>query len=78
MICVTLLDLAEKHTSDIMPGYTHMQRAQPITLGHWLMAYFEMFLRDIGRVQAAKAAADSMPLGSGALAGTVFAIDRQR
>jgi argininosuccinate lyase len=75
-LCATLLDLAEKHAGDIMPGYTHMQRAQPITLGHWLMAYFEMFLRDIGRVQAAKAAADSMPLGSGALAGTVFAIDR--
>ena len=73
-----LLDAAEAHKADIMPGYTHMQKAQPITLGHHLCAYAEMFRRDIGRFQAAKAAADAMPLGSGALAGTTYPLNRAR
>jgi len=73
----TLLSLAEKHAEDVMPGYTHLQRAQPVTLGHHLMAYFEMFRRDMLRVQHAKAAADVCPLGSGALAGTTYPLDRE-
>ena len=73
----TLLSLAEKHAQDVMPGYTHLQRAQPITLGHHLMAYFEMFRRDIIRVQNARRAADCCPLGSGALAGTTYPLDRE-
>ena len=73
----TLLDLAEKHAQDVMPGYTHLQRAQPVTLGHHLMAYFEMFRRDMIRVQHAKEAADCCPLGSGALAGTTYPLDRE-
>lgn len=72
-----LLTLAEKHAGDVMPGYTHMQRAQPVTLGHHLMAYFEMFRRDMIRVRQAREAADSCPLGSGALAGTTYPLDRE-
>ncbi len=72
-----LLDLAEKHFGDVMPGYTHMQRAQPVTLGHHLMAYFEMFRRDMIRVRNAKTAADCCPLGCGALAGTTYPLDRE-
>ena len=59
-----------------MPGYTHLQRAQPITFGHHLMAYAEMFLRDIGRMQDALKRMDVCPLGSGALAGTTYPLDR--
>ena len=73
----TLLSLAEKHAGDVMPGYTHLQRAQPVTLGHHLMAYFEMFRRDILRVKNARDAADCCPLGSGALAGTTYPLDRE-
>ena len=73
----TLLRLAEKHAQDVMPGYTHLQRAQPITLGHHLMAYFEMFRRDMIRVRHAREAADCCPLGSGALAGTTYPLDRE-
>ena len=76
ILCHSLLNLAEGHAEDIMPGYTHMQQAQPITLGHWLMAYFQMFLRDIGRFRAAEDAADEMVLGSGALAATTYPLDR--
>jgi argininosuccinate lyase len=72
-----LLTLSEKHAGDVMPGYTHLQRAQPVTLGHHLMAYFEMFRRDMIRVQNAKKAADSCPLGCGALAGTTYPLDRE-
>ncbi|MBE5783072.1 MAG: argininosuccinate lyase [Clostridiales bacterium] len=72
-----LLTLAKKHAGDVMPGYTHLQRAQPITLGHHLMAYFEMFKRDMIRVQHAKEAADVSPLGSGALSGTTYPLDRE-
>lgn len=72
-----LLKTASLHTGTVMPGYTHMQKAQPITLAHHLMAYFEMFRRDVGRVRDCKARMDSMPLGSGALAGTTYALDRE-
>ena len=73
----TLLSLAERHAGDVMPGYTHLQRAQPVTLGHHLMAYFEMFRRDMIRVRHARESADSCPLGSGALAGTTYPLDRE-
>jgi argininosuccinate lyase len=62
----------------VMPGYTHMQRAQPVTFGHHLMAYAEMFLRDAGRLKDAEKRMDYCPLGSCALAGTTYPIDRER
>lgn len=73
-----LLDMADKHLDTVMPGYTHMQKAQPITLAFHLMAYFQMFRRDAGRFLSVKDAADVMPLGSGALAGTTYPLDRER
>lgn len=73
----TLLDLAGAHADTIMPGYTHLQRAQPISFGHHLMAYFEMLLRDLGRLGDCAARLNVLPLGSGALAGTVFPLDRE-
>lgn len=76
-LCEGLLTLAHKHAGDVMPGYTHLQRAQPITLGHWFMVWFEMFLRDLRRVHHAKEAADCLPLGAGALAGTTYPLDRE-
>jgi len=72
----TLLDLAELHVETIMPGFTHTQRAQPVTLGHHLLAYVSMFERDLERFQQAYARLDLSPLGSSALAGTTFPIDR--
>lgn len=72
-----LLDLAEKNIKIMMPGYTHLQRAQPLLFSHHLMAYFEMLERDKERFLAAGREADVMPLGSGALAGTSFGIDRE-
>ena len=71
-----LCDRAEEYADTVMPGYTHLQRAQPITFGHHLMAYAEMFLRDIGRMQDALKRMDVCPLGSGALAGTTYPLDR--
>lgn len=71
-----LVDLTELHTETVMPGYTHLQRAQPVTLGHHLMAYFQMFQRDVDRLNDCYKRTDSMPLGSGALAGTTFPLDR--
>ncbi len=67
---------AEQYADTIMPGYTHMQRAQPITFGHHLMAYAEMLLRDISRLDDCYKRMDEMPLGSCALAGTTYPIDR--
>ena len=67
---------ALQHKSDVMPGYTHLQRAQPITFGHHLMAYAEMFLRDLGRLEDDKNRMDELPLGAGALAGTTYPLDR--
>lgn len=69
--------LAHDHVDTIMPGYTHLQKAQPVTLGHHLMAYFEMFKRDLGRLDDCYARTDVMPLGSGALAGTTYPLDRE-
>lgn len=73
----TLCDIAEEHTETVMPGYTHLQRAQPITFGHHLMAYVQMLLRDIGRLQDTYKRMNVMPLGSGALASTTYPIDRR-
>ena len=72
-----LVELAEEHTDTIMPGYTHLQKAQPITLAHHLMAYFEMFKRDIDRLSDCRRRMNVMPLGSGALAGTTYPLDRE-
>jgi len=71
-----LLDQAEAHADSVMPGYTHLQVAQPVTLGHHLMAYHEMLVRDASRFADARARANLSPLGSAALAGTSFPIDR--
>ncbi len=73
-----LLTIAQEHLHTIMPGYTHLQKAQPITLAHHMMAYFQMFLRDRGRFRHAYEAADVMPLGSGALAGATYPLNRER
>ena len=72
-----LLDLAEKEAETIMPGFTHLQVAQPITFGHHLMAWFEMLQRDAGRLNDCRARLNVLPLGSAALAGTSYPIDRQ-
>ena len=71
-----LLDLAEANTGVSMPGYTHLQKAQPVLLAHHLLAYFEMYQRDIERFQQCLERTDVMPLGSGALAGVPYPIDR--
>lgn len=71
-----LNDLSEKYRNTLFPGYTHLQRAQPITFSHHLLAYVEMFDRDISRLNDLYKRIDVMPLGSGALAGTSFDIDR--
>ncbi len=72
-----LVDRAEEHIDVIMPGYTHLQRAQPILLSHHLMAYFWMLERDQGRLADCLKRADISPLGAGAMAGTTFPIDRE-
>ncbi|WP_200475713.1 argininosuccinate lyase [Azospirillum argentinense] len=71
-----LIDLAEKHTDTVMPGFTHLQAAQPVSFGHHLLAYVEMFGRDRGRLRDARARLNECPLGSAALAGTPYPIDR--
>jgi argininosuccinate lyase len=71
-----LLDLAKAHIDTVLPGYTHLQRAQPVLLAHHLLAYFEMLARDAERFAQCRARTDVMPLGSAALAGTTFPIDR--
>ena len=71
-----LLDRAEQHAGDLMPGFTHLQPAQPVTFGHHLMAYVEMFGRDAGRFADARARMNECPLGAAALAGSPFPIDR--
>jgi argininosuccinate lyase len=73
----TLLDFAEAHADTVMPGFTHLQVAQPVSLGHHLMAYFEMFARDAQRFAEARRRVNRLPLGAAALAGTSFPIDRQ-
>ena len=67
---------AKEHYDTVMPGYTHLQRAQPITFGHHLLAYAEMLIRDIERIKDAKERMNYCPLGSGALAGTTYPLDR--
>lgn len=76
-LITVLCDVSSQHTDTIMSGYTHLQRAQPITFAHHLMAYAQMFLRDIDRITDANIRMNSMPLGSGALAGTTYPIDRE-
>jgi len=73
-----LLDRAEEHAETIMPGFTHLQTAQPVTFGHHLLAYVEMFERDRGRMIDARMRLNEAPLGAGALAGTSFPIDRHQ
>ena len=73
-----LCELAGKHTDTVMPGYTHLQRAQPVTLGHHLMAYAQMLTRDLTRLADCKERMDVMPLGSCALAGTTYPLNRKR
>ena len=72
----TILDIAEDNMETIMPGYTHLQKAQPITLAHHVMAYYEMFKRDTERLADCRRRINVMPLGSGALAGTTYDLDR--
>lgn len=72
-----LVDKAAENVETIMPGYTHMQHAQPISYGHYLMAYFQMFQRDVERFEFNQQHTDLLPLGAAALAGTTFPIDRQ-
>ena len=73
-----LANLAEKNLTTVMPGYTHLQRAQPITFAHHIMAYAQMLLRDLGRLEDTYKRTNIMPLGSGALASTTYPINRQR
>jgi len=71
-----LVDLAEREADTVLPGFTHLQAAQPVSFGHHLLAWFEMLLRDRERLQDCRKRTDSLPLGAGALAGTTFPIDR--
>ncbi len=73
-----LLDLAERHAHAVLPGYTHLQRAQPVLFAHWCLAYFEMLTRDAERFAELRARINVSPLGAAALAGTSYAIDRER
>mgnify|MGYP001144286568 FL=1 len=75
-LTLTLCDIAGENLHTVMPGYTHLQRAQPITFAHHLMAYAEMLIRDYDRLMAAQTRMNVMPLGSGALASTTYPIDR--
>lgn len=77
-LAVTLVNMAEQHTETIMPGYTHLQRAQPITFAQHLMAYVFMFLRDIDRLDDVYKRMNYCPLGSGALAGTTYKTNRKQ
>lgn len=72
-----LLDCARRDPDAVVPGYTHLRRAQPVLWAHYLLAYFEMFARDVERLQQARARVNVLPLGSGALAGSGFPFDRE-
>jgi argininosuccinate lyase len=76
-LLTVLVDLAGKHTDTVMPGFTHLQVAQPITFGHHVLAWFEMLHRDRARLLDCRRRVDVLPLGAGALAGTTFPIDRE-
>ncbi len=73
----TLVDLAARHQDVLMPGYTHLQRAQPVVFAHHVLAYFQMLQRDVGRFADCHRRADTLPLGSGALAGVPYPTDRE-
>jgi argininosuccinate lyase len=73
----SLLDLGEKHQTAVLPGYTHLQRAQPILFAHWCLAYFEMLKRDAARLSEVRKRTNILPLGAAALAGTSYPIDRE-
>ena len=73
-----LLDLADRHADTVMPGFTHLQVAQPVTFGHHLLAYFEMAARDVERLADCRKRVNRLPLGSAALAGTSYPIDREQ
>src|SRR3546814_1120238 len=73
----SILDLAETHADTIMPGFTHLQVAQPVTFGHHLLAYFEMLQRDAGRFADGRKRINRLPLGAAALAGTSYPINRE-
>ncbi|MFY9574388.1 MAG: lyase family protein, partial [Blastocatellia bacterium] len=73
----SVIDLAEANRDCVIPGYTHLQRAQPILFAHYLLAYYEMLQRDSGRLTEVRKRVNLLPLGSGALAGTGFPIDRE-
>ena len=73
-----LLDLADQHVDTLMPGFTHLQVAQPVSFAHHLMAYYEMLARDASRLADCRKRLNQLPLGAGALAGTTFPIDRER
>src|SRR5688500_2005754 len=77
-LLVVLLDQAERHAAHVMPGFTHLQVAQPVTFGHHLMAYVEMLERDRERLMQIRSRVNRLPLGAAALAGTGFPIDRKR
>src|ERR1043166_3724825 len=72
-----LIDLAESHRDAVLPGYTHLQRAQPVLFAHWCLAYFEMLARDRERLSDVRRRVNVLPLGSAALAGTAYAIARE-
>ncbi|HEY3326062.1 MAG TPA: argininosuccinate lyase [Novimethylophilus sp.] len=74
---LSILDLAEAHADTVMPGFTHLQVAQPVTFGHHLMAYFEMLKRDAGRFADARRRINRLPLGAAALAGSGYPVDRE-
>ncbi len=73
-----MVAVAKEHQDTVLPGYTHLQRAQPVTFAHWCLAYVEMFERDYSRLDDAITRLDTCPLGSGALAGTAYPIDREK
>jgi argininosuccinate lyase len=75
---LALVHLAEKHSGTIMPGHTHLQIAQPVSFGHHVLAYYEMFTRDAQRLNDCRARVNQLPLGAAALAGTSYPIDRER
>ncbi|EGQ8068317.1 argininosuccinate lyase [Vibrio parahaemolyticus] len=73
-----MVQVTKQHQGTVLPGYTHLQRAQPVTFAHWCLAYVEMFERDYSRLSDALQRLDTCPLGSGALAGTAYPIDREQ
>ncbi|MGB9180639.1 MAG: argininosuccinate lyase [Pyrinomonadaceae bacterium] len=74
---LALLDLADAHDTAVIPGYTHLQRAQPVLFAHWCLAYFEMLARDVERLSEVRRRTNVLPLGSAALAGTAYPVDRE-